>query len=1003
MRASMQKSTSPVQHRAKAPSSSAQHENDVAQSPRVVMQRKAMGDGFGGASAPVGGGSGGLPGNLTRGIAALSGMDVSDVSVFRNSSKPAQFKALAFAQDNAIHLGPGQEKHLPHEAWHIVQQRQGRVKADMQMKGGAVNTNAALEREADIKGAEAAQVGNSMPMAFASTDPGQRSAVTNGGVVQLNESIEELRKDCVAACNEFRLSKYDWTFDLRERDPYDALYDRHYVGFADQILAPVVRDRILPQLSRVVYTKVQKDEANNVDKKVMNDFKEDADGSVQAFINDDQIATNASTPTAEWRNVRAKYVAKQLDDSDKKDKKDKKNKRDEKSQEIASTAIEDLNRQIVLEDLMQDTMKINEVAYDLLCGRVKKSPNGRLAKTLAQAKEPLTKLMYERIKLEQSSEHSTNRDELKQIATRIRAINDEYEQVAEKNIADVQEYIGNVFAGNCWELFKQLKNEVKRNRKSDEQKKAIRERMTDAQQNAEHRKEAVKGAAAAVFEASLSSYSESWGREIQKELKEIDTSVMIDLKYKMNLAVVGIPGVYVQVSFKGKASRDEKGVTCALTGSIGAGVGIRGLFDLNLALSGYVKGKGKDATHALDLMFYALYRRALGRELPESWLDYLWGRPGIKGSHQKWAAAVESEMGKGHSAESGVKIGIGAGIGGKLLGAETGASYNTGTKYAVEKGPKEPKKNGDATGAKNAKNKVAKQDGKLGESKIVASENWSYSWDTSINVGPLSAGLSLSYGKSKAKVAKGQVVVPESTFGLSCEVACGNYGLASSSALIKAIFARALEYAHRRMTIYFARKNKEENLDPRVATPEKKLLAALKNEAQSFATGAGKQELREQYRDYRGLAPKQQGEKPLPIYLNKNANVQNLQVQGYQQPQIQLGQQAHDALKPHMDQANQFNQTMKMGVSPQLDSALTAYKPKGSTSIELSVKFKTDATGSKLTIELTMNDQAPKTIEALRMFKFLKVEGAKSTSVTLLDYEWPNEPNKTATLSPVHP
>ncbi|MEL6127089.1 MAG: DUF4157 domain-containing protein, partial [Pseudomonadota bacterium] len=34
---------------------------------------------------------------------------------------------MAYAQGSNIHLGPGQDQHLPHEAWHVVQQRQGRV------------------------------------------------------------------------------------------------------------------------------------------------------------------------------------------------------------------------------------------------------------------------------------------------------------------------------------------------------------------------------------------------------------------------------------------------------------------------------------------------------------------------------------------------------------------------------------------------------------------------------------------------------------------------------------------------------------------------------------------------------------------------------------------------------------------------------------------------------------------------------------------------------------
>ena len=67
----------------------------------------------------------GLPDNLKTGMENLSGMSLGDVKVHRNSDKPAQLKAHAYAQGTDIHLGPGQEKHLPHEAWHVVQQKQG--------------------------------------------------------------------------------------------------------------------------------------------------------------------------------------------------------------------------------------------------------------------------------------------------------------------------------------------------------------------------------------------------------------------------------------------------------------------------------------------------------------------------------------------------------------------------------------------------------------------------------------------------------------------------------------------------------------------------------------------------------------------------------------------------------------------------------------------------------------------------------------------------------------
>ena len=101
----------------------------------------------------------GLPDNLKSGIENLSGYSMDDVKVHYNSDKPAQLHAHAYAQGTDIHLASGQEKHLPHEAWHVVQQKQGRVKPTMQMKGKVnVNDDAGLEKEADVMGAKALQM-----------------------------------------------------------------------------------------------------------------------------------------------------------------------------------------------------------------------------------------------------------------------------------------------------------------------------------------------------------------------------------------------------------------------------------------------------------------------------------------------------------------------------------------------------------------------------------------------------------------------------------------------------------------------------------------------------------------------------------------------------------------------------------------------------------------------------------------------------------------------------
>ena len=100
----------------------------------------------------------GLPDALKAGVEALSGISMDKVRVHHNASQAAQLQAHAFAQGSDIHAAPGQGEHAPHEAWHVVQQAQGRVKPTLQMEGGAVvNDDKSLEREADAMGTKAAK------------------------------------------------------------------------------------------------------------------------------------------------------------------------------------------------------------------------------------------------------------------------------------------------------------------------------------------------------------------------------------------------------------------------------------------------------------------------------------------------------------------------------------------------------------------------------------------------------------------------------------------------------------------------------------------------------------------------------------------------------------------------------------------------------------------------------------------------------------------------------
>ena len=99
----------------------------------------------------------GMPDNLKAGIESLSGFSMDDVRVHYNSSKPATVQALAYTQGTDIHVAPGQEKHLPHEAWHVAQQMAGRVSPTTNINGMPVNDNAGLEHEADVMGERAIQ------------------------------------------------------------------------------------------------------------------------------------------------------------------------------------------------------------------------------------------------------------------------------------------------------------------------------------------------------------------------------------------------------------------------------------------------------------------------------------------------------------------------------------------------------------------------------------------------------------------------------------------------------------------------------------------------------------------------------------------------------------------------------------------------------------------------------------------------------------------------------
>ena len=91
----------------------------------------------------------GIPTQMKLDFEQLSGMSFDDVRVHYNSEKPAQFQALAYTQGAQIYIGPGQERSLPHELGHVIQQKAGRVRPTRWVRGQPVNDQPELEREAD--------------------------------------------------------------------------------------------------------------------------------------------------------------------------------------------------------------------------------------------------------------------------------------------------------------------------------------------------------------------------------------------------------------------------------------------------------------------------------------------------------------------------------------------------------------------------------------------------------------------------------------------------------------------------------------------------------------------------------------------------------------------------------------------------------------------------------------------------------------------------------------
>jgi hypothetical protein len=136
----------------------------------------------------------GLPDRLKATLEASSGIAMDDVHVHYHASQPAQLQASAYTQGTDIYVGSGQEKHLAHEAWHVAQQKQGRVKPALQMKGMGLNHDFQLEQEADAFSAHYAQYTGLIPMPIVAVPSSAVTHATAQFKIEKEENIKFLEE-----------------------------------------------------------------------------------------------------------------------------------------------------------------------------------------------------------------------------------------------------------------------------------------------------------------------------------------------------------------------------------------------------------------------------------------------------------------------------------------------------------------------------------------------------------------------------------------------------------------------------------------------------------------------------------------------------------------------------------------------------------------------------------------------------------------------------------------
>jgi len=210
-----------------------------------------------------------LPPPLRDGIERRSRVPLDDVKVHYNSWLPPALSAAAYTEGARIHVAPGQERALPHEAWHVVQQRQGRVRPTRAAGGVSLNDDPRLEAEADAESRRALESGHAAaPLGELST---VARAPTGDATIQLTKI--ELDAKIIAGSEEEDTGTFWTAFTVLYKDSFHA-------GLA--------------KLVRLLDARWRKGAASDWDRKILSDavkkFAEDAGYNHYQPLGDDTAA-----------------------------------------------------------------------------------------------------------------------------------------------------------------------------------------------------------------------------------------------------------------------------------------------------------------------------------------------------------------------------------------------------------------------------------------------------------------------------------------------------------------------------------------------------------------------------------------------------------------------------------------------------------------------------------------------------------------------------------------